>query len=190
MVDNVGSFATLYVTLDADEERIDPQRCEGVIFCTNAHCDDGSLCTFDRCIDNVCVRTPSVRGDIAGPGGSCEADGGVDLSDILAVLDGFGGDFAEGCELVNIDIAGDEGSCDPNDIIDLSDITAVLDAFAGDRDVAEGVRALTGTGRCALSAAVHRGLRWHRRTIGGLLPMMLRSQSARLSSTWSLVAGK
>ena len=135
---NVGSFATLYVTLDADEERIDPQRCEGVIFCTNAHCDDGSLCTFDRCIDNVCVRTPSVRGDIAGPGGSCEADGGVDLSDILAVLDGFGGDFAEGCELVNIDIAGDEGSCDPNDIIDLSDITAVLDAFAGDRDCCTG----------------------------------------------------
>ena len=61
----------------------------------------------------------------------CGPDAEINLSDILAVLDGFAGLFGPGCELVNVGIAGAQGSCEPNASIDLSDILAVLDAFDG-----------------------------------------------------------
>ena len=98
---------------------------------TNADCDDRTGCTFEQCVGSVCVGGPSLYGDIAGDGGSCGPDGNVGLLDIIAVLDGFAGDFSLGCELVNVDIAGDAGSCVPNDSIDLGDILALLDAFQG-----------------------------------------------------------
>ena len=107
--------------------------------CTVASCDDGSLCSFDRCVLGWCVSTDARPGDVAGTNGACGPNGRVDLDDIIAVLNGFGGQYADGCEPANIDIAGDQGSCVPNGITDLFDITAVLDAFAGlDRCCAEG----------------------------------------------------
>ena len=107
--------------------------------CTVASCDDGSLCSFDRCVLGWCVSTDARPGDVAGTNGACGPNGRVDLDDIIAVLNGFGGRYADGCEPANIDIAGDQGSCVPNGITDLFDITAVLDAFAGlDRCCAEG----------------------------------------------------
>ena len=105
-------------------------QCES---CTdNAFCDDSDPCSFDQCIDNACWYDLDVLyGDVAGEAGVCGPDGDVSLSDILAVLDGFAGRYADGCELTNIDIAGAQGSCEPDDSIDLSDILGVLDAFQG-----------------------------------------------------------
>ena len=55
---------------------------------------------------------------MAGELGVCGPNGIVDLLDILAVLNGFQGDFADGCELVNMDIAGAEGKLThPRDMI-------------------------------------------------------------------------
>ena len=98
----------------------------------NSACDDAYACTFDQCLDGSCANDEAAYGDLAGKGGSCGPDGIVDLQDIFAVLNGFEGRFAKGCERLNIDIVGEEGSCEPNDSIDLSDILAVLNAFQGD----------------------------------------------------------
>ena len=70
-------------------------------------------------------------GDIAGGEGICGPDGEITLVDILAILNGFKGQFAEGCDLVNLDMAGIDGVCAPNGTVDLFDIFAVLDAFRG-----------------------------------------------------------
>ena len=59
---------------------------------TDTECNDGILCTVDRCVGGICSNTNARYGDIAGPGGSCGPDGLIDLQDILAVLDAFGGD--------------------------------------------------------------------------------------------------
>ena len=99
--------------------------------CTAAGCDDDNPCTFDRCVASACLNTNTRYGDVAGPKGVCGPDGGVDLWDMLAALDGFAGQFAEGCALVNIDIAGAGGGCEPDDSIDLADILGVLDALQG-----------------------------------------------------------
>ena len=107
----------------------------------NASCDDSELCSFDRCIDNLCFYDLDAKyGDVVGVGGVCGPNGEVTLLDTVAVLNGFRGQFAAGCELVNMDIAGNAGFglCDPNGIINLFDILAVLDAFQGlDRCCAE-----------------------------------------------------
>lgn len=98
---------------------------------SNAYCGDGDPCTFVRCIDALCDYAPAAYGDVGGSGGTCGPDKGVGLADILAVLDGFGNIFAEGCEASNIDIAGAGGTCGPDGVINLTDILAVLDAFQG-----------------------------------------------------------
>lgn len=103
-------------------------------------CDDGTVCTFDRCVARACVNTDAAYGDISGLGGTCGPDGDVGLVDILAILDGFAGSFSEGCSFTNINIAGEQGSCDPNNAIDLADILAVLNAFRGDDGCCSGAR--------------------------------------------------
>lgn len=69
--------------------------------CTdNASCADSELCSFDRCIDSLCWNYLDARyGDIASPGGICAPDGGINLYDIIAVLNAFAGAYADGCEL-------------------------------------------------------------------------------------------
>jgi len=96
----------------------------------SASCDDGEPCTFDYCLANGCQSVFSDFGDVAGPGGTCGPNGTVDLLDILGILDGFQGEFADGCGEHNLDLAGPGGSCGPDGGIDLVDILAVLDAFA------------------------------------------------------------
>lgn len=97
----------------------------------NADCDDTDQCTFDRCVGNLCGHIDALFGDVGGQKGACGPDGTVDLSDILAVLDGFQGVFAPGCEVPNVDIASQPDACSGDGTIDLRDILAVLDAFRG-----------------------------------------------------------
>lgn len=94
----------------------------------NTDCADDDACTFDRCVDQECDRESASYGDLASAGGLCGPDGTVDLLDILAVLDGFQGEFAAGCTNTNIDISGPGDTCMPGGGIDLLDILAVLDA--------------------------------------------------------------
>lgn len=95
----------------------------------NADCADDDVCTFDRCVDQECHQEVTSYGDLASTGGACGPDGTVDLLDILAVLNGFQGQFAAGCTSANIDITGPEDTCRPGGGIDLLDILAVLNAF-------------------------------------------------------------
>ncbi|NOT01666.1 MAG: right-handed parallel beta-helix repeat-containing protein [Phycisphaerales bacterium] len=87
---------------------------------TDAQCDDGIVCTTDDCSGGGCAYAFALFGDV-------NADGGVDIFDILCVLDGFAGVFTT-CSQPSVDLApcpaGDE-------MIDIFDILAVLDAFAG-----------------------------------------------------------
>lgn len=56
---------------------------------------------------------------------------GIDIFDILCVLDGFGGSFAE-CSLSHDDLLGVPGDeYTPDHAIDLLDVMAVLDAYSG-----------------------------------------------------------
>lgn len=100
----------------------------------NGDCVDGDVCTFDNCVDNGCSSVSAKYGDLAGIGGSCGPDGNIELVDILAVLDGFSGNFAAPCESNNLDIAGPGGTCTVDGIIGLDDILAVLNAFQGQDD--------------------------------------------------------
>jgi len=97
----------------------------------NTDCADDSVCTFDRCLDGKCHNDITVFGDVASPRGACGPDGSVDLVDILAVLNGFAGQVAAGCTIVNVDLASPGDTCRPGGGVDLLDILAVLDAFAG-----------------------------------------------------------
>ena len=97
---------------------------------TNAACLDGDICTFDLCINGACDNALSLRGDIAGGGGTCGPDGFTDIFDIFMILDAFQDVFADGCELANADLAG-SSTCSPDGAISIFDIFAVLDAFAG-----------------------------------------------------------
>lgn len=106
-----------------------PDECET---CSdNSACDIANSCRFAQCVDALCFDQPAAYGDIAGNAGACGPDGTVDLNDILAVLNAFQGEFADGCEFTNINIAGAQGSCKVDNQIDLNDILAVLDAFQG-----------------------------------------------------------
>ena len=113
-------------TFDADCD--DGDWCNGTDYCDEFGfcdvdpapvCDDGLVCTYDRCVDSTCVFPPALYGDV-------NDDEVVDLTDILCVLDGFTGQF-DTCSLQSLDI----GDCTPDDKIDLADILAVLDGFQG-----------------------------------------------------------
>lgn len=118
------------ITPECDGNEI-PAQCGDCV--ANCECDDGEICTFDRCTDNACSNIAALFGDTVGDSGTCGPDGVVGLGDILAVLDGFQGAFAEGCARHNIDITGDT-HCVSDGTIDLHDILAVLNAFSGTGD--------------------------------------------------------
>ncbi|NOS99938.1 MAG: hypothetical protein HOP29_04865 [Phycisphaerales bacterium] len=90
--------------------------------CTgDADCDDDYACTHDACSFGVCSNTLTLYGNV-------DNVGGVDIFDILCVLQGFGGFFGA-CAENNLDIA----PCPQGDgMIDIFDILAVLDGFAGE----------------------------------------------------------
>ena len=99
----------------------------------NCQCDDDAPCTFDSCVNGACAHDFAPYGDVAGFGGTCGPDGFVNIFDIFAVLDGFVGTFAKGCEPSNLDIANFSpiDPCLSDGQIDIIDIFAVLDAFRG-----------------------------------------------------------
>jgi hypothetical protein len=86
---------------------------------SDLNCVDGSACTRDVCVDQVCSNTAQVYGDV-------NDDDSIDLSDILCVIDAFSGVFQQ-CAPHAVDIA----PCIPDESFDLSDVLAVLDAFRG-----------------------------------------------------------
>jgi hypothetical protein len=81
-------------------------------------CDDGNVCTCDRCVCNVCAHQPIEYGDV-----NCDCIP-PNLDDILCVLDGFA-NYPD-CPASDI-----YPPCSGNGNIDLDDILAVLEAFAG-----------------------------------------------------------
>lgn len=94
-------------------------------------CDDKDSCTYDLCVDGACTNTPARFGDVSDTAGACGPNGVVDLSDIITVMDGVGGNAKAGaCPHVNVDMAGPSG-CGPDGAKDLYDLFAVLDAFHG-----------------------------------------------------------
>ncbi|NOS99395.1 MAG: hypothetical protein HOP29_02075 [Phycisphaerales bacterium] len=100
------------------------QACvEGSLTCVDClvddDCDDGDVCTSDTCTAQTCSSVAAIYGDV-------NRDGGVDIFDILCVLDGFAGVFTT-CSMVTVDLA----PCVADGAIDIFDILAVLDAFAG-----------------------------------------------------------
>lgn len=103
-----------------------PDECEQ---CSDdGDCGPSDPCTIHRCIDRLCSSVSVSFGDVAGDQGECGPNDVVDLLDILAVLNGFQGIFANGCSVTNVDLAP---NCTGDGQIDLGDILAVLDAFAG-----------------------------------------------------------
>lgn len=95
-------------------------RCDSGVACKgDDDCDDGDVCTWDRCLAG-CTHAPNMFGDV-------NHDGVVDVFDILCVLDGFSGVFTA-CSTIDVDLAGCPGG---DNTIDVFDILAVLDAFAG-----------------------------------------------------------
>ncbi|NOT02273.1 MAG: hypothetical protein HOP29_16830 [Phycisphaerales bacterium] len=92
--------------------------CAG--FCLDdMDCVDADPCTLDRCQADFCQNIVLIHGDV-------NHDGGVDIFDILCVLDGFAGEFGT-CPLVDVDLT----PCAPDGVVDIFDILDVLDAFAG-----------------------------------------------------------
>ncbi len=82
-------------------------------------CDDGELCTVDRCLGNTCVNTLFPYGDV-------DHNGTVNLLDLFCLLDAFA-DVFERCTFDDVDLE----PCGGNDTINLLDIFAILDAFSG-----------------------------------------------------------
>ncbi|NOT00183.1 MAG: hypothetical protein HOP29_06105 [Phycisphaerales bacterium] len=89
------------------------------VACPGGPCDDDDVCTANRCVGS-CQYPPVAFGDV-------NDDGGVDIFDILCVLDGFSGVFSV-CTLAQLDLAPCPGG---DEIIDIFDILGVLDGFAG-----------------------------------------------------------
>jgi hypothetical protein len=106
-------------SLDVNKDGI-PDECQ----CTSQDCADGAVCTNDVCTapGPVCDHDPIeflLYGD-------CDLTGAVDVSDILGVLDGFGGVFTA-CPLERVDLF----PCGGDGVADVGDILNVLDAFSG-----------------------------------------------------------
>lgn len=95
----------------------------------NADCDDGDVCTRDRCIEDNCVYDFVPHGDLGGANG-CNPDGLVTAHDVEIVANAFSNELPFGCSPHNIDIKSSD-ACEPDGRVDMFDILAVLDAFAG-----------------------------------------------------------
>ncbi|NOS99677.1 MAG: hypothetical protein HOP29_03530 [Phycisphaerales bacterium] len=97
-----------------------PDECDDCVF-ENDDCDDSDVCTQDACAAGVCSNPARMYGDV-------NHDGGVDMFDILCVLDGFAALFQPPCTLSNVDILPCPGG---DGLVDAFDILGVLDAFGG-----------------------------------------------------------
>jgi len=75
-------------SLDTNNDTI-PDECQSC----DLGCDDQLLCTADSCVNDLCQHAPILFGDLY----PCGGDGLIDLDDIFAVLDAFGGKFGCAC---------------------------------------------------------------------------------------------
>jgi hypothetical protein len=86
---------------------------------SDEHCDDGTICTWDRCIDQSCSYESNAYGDV-------DHSDTLNLFDIFCVLKAMNGDYSD-CGLEDADIE----PCVGNGILNLFDVFAVLDAMIG-----------------------------------------------------------
>ena len=93
-----------------------PDECECEV---DSECLNGSVCTYDRCVAQVCWHTANAYGDV-------NRSGSVNIFDLLCILSGFSGNFS-GCSFEDDDIH----PCEGNGSINIFDLLAVLGAFAG-----------------------------------------------------------
>jgi hypothetical protein len=93
-----------------------PDECE----CDASACEDGNLCTLDRCDpdDGSCVF---VTGAI--PFGDLDFNGYVDVTDVNCALAGFEG--ASSCPQADV------YPCGGNGYVDIADVLTVLNAYGG-----------------------------------------------------------
>jgi len=84
-----------------------------------AACNDYDDCTRDRCVDNACVHTPKVFGDL-------DEDGQVGISDVTCFLEGYAAVF-ERCTFSEADVH----PCVGNGVLTLADVFYILDAIEG-----------------------------------------------------------
>ncbi len=123
--------ATLMLSTPGEGEMADPtsfsllptseqwEAIGDVCQCTESiDCDDGYVCSFDKCLDGACFYSPNGFGDV-------DHNGTINLADLFCVLDGFSDDFST-CPKSSIDIE----PCEGNGTINLADLFAVLDAFS------------------------------------------------------------
>lgn len=95
--------------------------------CTDhEYCEDGNVCTWDRCTDTFCGFMPNPYGDL-------DHNGGINVFDLFCILNGFGGDFSV-CTFEDDDIH----PCESNGSINVFDLFAVLNAFGGTDACCEG----------------------------------------------------
>lgn len=103
----------------------DDPDCETDVLCsggclTDEHCEDGTICTWDRCIDQVCSFVPNQYGNV-------DHNEVVNLFDILCILEGIGGEFTR-CSFEDDDIE----PCAGNGVLNVFDVFAVLGVFEGE----------------------------------------------------------
>jgi len=85
----------------------------------NSECTDREVCTFDECINEACVHSPNLFGDV-------DHNATVNIFDLFCILDGFSGSFLN-CTFEDSDIE----PCNGNATLNIFDLFAVLDAFSG-----------------------------------------------------------
>jgi len=97
-----------------------PDACDDCI--VGDECDDGLVCTQDRCSEGTCVNTDVLYGDING-------DDAVDVMDLSCELSAFSGTLDAASSSCN---DADIAPCPTGDrVVNVFDIFAVLGAFSG-----------------------------------------------------------
>ena len=97
-----------------------------------AVCNDHDVCTRDRCLNDACVHTPNLYGDI-------DQNDLVNVFDLLCILEGFGGKF-DSCSSLFEEV--DIYPCSGNGTINVFDFFAVLNGIEGADPCCTGVIAV------------------------------------------------
>ncbi len=89
--------------------------------CTNANvCDDGDVCTINRCAAGLCSVAPRTFGDV-------NDDNLVDVFDELCVLDALQFEAEGSCASSNADLS----PCEQDGVVDTDDVSVWAGAFGG-----------------------------------------------------------
>ena len=99
-------------------------------------CDDGLVCTWDRCIESTCQFLPHAYGDV-------NHNQTVNVLDALCIVNRIGGNVSEECSEEDCDLtrAGTECQhCGPDGTLNIFDVLAVLGAIVRDTPCCQGIR--------------------------------------------------